>query len=1021
MSIDILHRTLLIRASAGSGKTYQLGNRVIGLVGVRGADPTSLMALTFTRKAAGEFADAVLAKLAGAALESSRADTLARELGQAIDVEATLLRMVRSLPRLQFGTIDSFFSRIVRGFPYELGLTSGQFELLTGPRQEAALAEIRTGLVDAALDDGDASEFLHAFRRATLGKEKKGVGESLTSFFGSWHGLWKSGAVGARNREAMPFGNLPGVDVWERDKAGLAGQLRAAVPSISWTDARQKKAFDGMIDALEAHTIGSGSLGDGGTLLKSVLDWGGRDEAPALKLYKPFEPGPSVGKPLGQMVRLLINCELGAAVERTSAVLELVERYDRECDRRLRRRGLLGFDDLKGLMSGWMTGPGAGVDPDRIDFRLDVRGRHWLLDEFQDTSPTEWRGLEPLLDRASKDPEGSLFVVGDVKQAIYRWRGGEVGLFDEVERKYRGDLAVFTMPESRRSCDAVLQLVNGICGHREAIASVLGSEVVSQWPWEAHVPAEARITGLSRVEVVPGELKDRLDRTVVLLREIGIPNLDLSCGILVRTNDEVRQVAERLRLEGIPVVEEGVRRPADDNVVGVALKALLGWLADPADTLARGIVRMSPFEGVLASRWGRDGAGDSEASNGDAAAVVVDWKAWEGLMGDAGTRGFAGMVERLVEPLWGGWSGFSRRRADDLIGALAAFDASGGAGARAALRSIEGLEVSQPPGAAAVQVMTIHKSKGLGFDVVILPEVEDEAIPNASRFRIAQGDGWCLDTPAAWVRAQVPALRELEEAWGITQRYDALCLLYVALTRAKRGLYVLMPDASATSVNRPSLVQLIRTALPAADGDVLWQQGDPLWMRDVKPASIRQDPPTPVLVPSRPLQDRLTATSAKRRSGSAPADSPTGMEIGTAFHAAFERVGWIDEETPGLPKDDIGSRVLDLVMDPDLREYFERRGRTVVLHREQPVEAILDGQWFSGVIDRLHVHEDGNRVEVLDFKTDAVESMESLVEKYSGQMEIYRRVMSEVYPGAQVECRLLSTRLRKVIRVQPPE
>lgn len=1019
MSIDILGRNLLIRASAGSGKTYQLGNRVIGLVGVRGADPTSLMALTFTRKAAGEFADAVLAKLAHAALDPARADTLARELGQAIDVEATLLRMVRSLPRLQFGTIDSFFSRIVRGFPYELGLTSGQFELLTGPRLETALAEIRTGLVDAALDDGEASEFLHAFRRATLGKEKKSVGESLASFFRSWHGLWKSGSVGAQNRDPMPFGNLPGVDAWERDKGGLAKQLRAAAPLISWTDARQKKAFDGMIDALEGHTIGSGSLSDAGSLVKSVLDWGGRDEAPILKLYKTFQPGPSVGTPLRQMVRLLIDCELGAAVERTTAVLELVERYDRECDRRLRRRGMLGFDDLKSLMGSWMAGPGAAMDPDRIDFRLDGRGRHWLLDEFQDTSPTEWRGLEPMLDRSSEDPDGSLFVVGDVKQAIYRWRGGEVGLFEEVERKYRGDLAVFSMPESRRSCGAVLQLVNGICGQRAAIESVLGTNVASQWPWETHVPANPEVTGLSRVEVVPGDLKDRLDRTVVLLREIGIPDLDLSCGILVRTNDEVREVADRLRLENIPVVEEGVRRPADDNVVGVALKALLGWLADPADTLARGIVRMSPFERVLASRWGGHEAGVLETETGDSLGVVVDWKAWEGLLEDAGTLGFAGMVEGLVEPLWDGWSGFSRRRADDLIGTLAAFDASGGAGARAALRSIEGLEVSQPPGAAAVQVMTIHKSKGLGFDVVILPDVEDEAIPNAARFRIAVGDGWALDNPAAWVRDQVPVLRDLEERWGITQRYDALCLLYVALTRAKRGLYVLMKDASATAASRPSLAQLIRTALPAADGDVLWERGDPLWMRGVGPVEAHQTPDSPKLAPSRPLQDRLTTTSTKRGTRSTPVDSPVGMEIGSAFHTAFETVGWIDEEMPVLPKDDIRSRVMDLVMDPDLRVHFERRGRPVLLHREQPVEAVLDGQWFSGVIDRLHVYEGGKRVEVIDFKTDAVDSMETLVDRYSGQMDVYRRVISEMFPGARVECLLLSTRLRKAISVEP--
>ena len=76
------------------------------------------------------------------------------------------------------------------------------------------------------------------------------------------------------------------------------------------------------------------------------------------------------------------------------------------------------------------------------------------------------------------------------------------------------------------------------------------------------------------------------------------------------------------------------------------------------------------------------------------------------------------------------------------------------------------------------------------------------------------------------------------------------------------------------------------------------------------------------------------------------------------------------------------------------------------------------GRWFSGVIDRLHVHDDGKRVEVIDFKTDAVDSMEILVDRYSGQMEVYRRVMSQLYPGARVECLLLSTKLRRTIRVE---
>ena len=64
------------------------------------------------------------------------------------------------------------------------------------------------------------------------------------------------------------------------------------------------------------------------------------------------------------------------------------------------------------------------------------------------------------------------------------------------------------------------------------------------------------------------------------------------------------------------------------------------------------------------------------------------------------------------------------------------------------------------------------------------------------------------------------------------------------------------------------------------------------------------------------------------------------------------------------------------------------------------------------MVDRLHVFDGGRRVEVIDFKTDAVDSPGELAERYAGQMEAYRRVLAGVYPGAVVECALLSTRLR---------
>ena len=101
--------------------------------------------------------------------------------------------------------------------------------------------------------------------------------------------------------------------------------------------------------------------------------------------------------------------------------------------------------------------------------------------------------------------------------------------------------------------------------------------------------------------------------------------------------------------------------------------------------------------------------------------------------------------------------------------------------------------------------------------------------------------------------------------------------------------------------------------------------------------------------------------------------------------------------------------------------YDERGGRTVDLFREQPVEAILDGKWLSGIVDRLHVIRDGagvvKEVEVIDFKTDAVETPEQLVERYAGQMEAYREVMAKAFGGAPVRCGLLSTKLRRWVDV----
>ena len=124
-------RHVMILASAGSGKTYALTNRFVRLL-ARGARPERIVALTFTRKAAGEFFDEILQKLARAACDDGFAGRLARDItagdppGQPLPGPAEFRRMLRdvvdAMPRLRLGTLDGFFARIVQAFPLELGL-----------------------------------------------------------------------------------------------------------------------------------------------------------------------------------------------------------------------------------------------------------------------------------------------------------------------------------------------------------------------------------------------------------------------------------------------------------------------------------------------------------------------------------------------------------------------------------------------------------------------------------------------------------------------------------------------------------------------------------------------------------------------------------------------------------------------------------------------------------------------------------------------------------------------------------
>lgn len=1002
--MKISEKNLLVLASAGSGKTFRLSDRIIRLM-ASGAEPEKIVALTFTRKAAGEFADAILRKLAGAAKDPGKAAELEAGFGMSeVDFPELLEKVTRKLPRLTLGTMDSFFAKVVRGFQYELGVTGGRFELLEGEVAEALKEELLEGLLEGGAHGHDEEEFAEIFRRATQGSEGAQVLEALRGFIGGWHGVY----VSPRKRQWGPTG-LAGVEVseWEKRKAGLAAAVRRDVPGIVLTDKRQQKAIEAMIDALERHTVGSGSLDKASSLLEKVME-AAVDGSGALELafYKPFAITGMAAEALREMVNLAARCEFAAALSRTRGVEGVIAGYDGLVERELRRKGKLGFDDVKRLMGRWMGDEDARLRREAVDFRLDSNYGHWLLDEFQDTSRDEWNALLPLVEEGLTNDESTVFIVGDKKQAIYAWRGGEVGLFDEITKTYGGGLEVATMAESWRSCPEVLEPVNRVFGDKATMAELFGA-VAARWDWENHVSAKPLRSpgkaGHAKIEVMDKD--DKPERLIALLKDLGVGRKRISCGVLVQTNEKVKACADGLREAGFQVVEEGAREPGKDHPVGVMVVQLLRWLADPADRFAERTVMMSPLKAALDTRFG--GA----------------WQAaWEGLGGRVSEVGFAGMIAELIGPMRDGWKKFGRRRAEVLLEALGDLDQRGVVTAREAADAIARLKISQSPGVAAVQVMTVHKSKGLGFDVVVVPDLPADKIPNFKHYHTVIGEEWVCMPPARWARALIPELCEAESRWAAQQTYESFCKLYVAMTRSKRGLYMFLDTPSKSAEEgKASLPNWLMTSLGLDGGEnTVFETGDPRWADALEEIAAAEETESARLGVALAKRERRTPSGEKGKS--AVSGSAQGRRFGTAIHAAFEKIGWIDEGDDPVFPEDLRPTMEQALSIPEIRSLLSKGGRNINLHREQRIEAVLDGGWLSGVIDRLHIHRDGDgsvsKVEIIDFKTDRVDSAEQLNTRYAGQMEAYRRAMQAIHPQAEVKCLLISTALMVVVGME---
>ena len=1027
----------IIRASAGTGKTFQLSNRYLKLL-VDGVNPESILASTFTRKASGEILDRIIQRLARAANSSTESQSLAGELGLETlpqsQARPLLVRLLHRLHLLQISTLDSYFSKLARRHCLELGL-SPQWSIV----QSARDIWLREEAARRILSDGRASELIYLLAK---GESRRSIIQLIDDTLDALYEIYQDAVETA-------WSNLPQLDpVPPGELASILEDLQAL--ELNKTLAKAREGNLGAFEVEDYDRFFENGLAKALSQGKEVFN---RSEIPT-------EVKTAYLKLFDHIAAVKLR-EHGARLEGAKALLDA---FDDEYQSLKLGENTLRFSDVTRLLDSALAKANPRFDP----LSSEQPVQHLLLDEFQDTSPIQWRILQPVAKQITATPKGSLLCVGDIKQAIYGWRGGVAEILDEVQQDLNGEVVVDHLVKSYRSSPVIMEVVNQVFSRLDRHPKLGDDPGLLRWQgrFEPHESALPDQKGHAKVFCSADPFAFVADCLAQDLRRYE----NLTCGVLVRTNNDVGRMMDELTRRGVPASEESGKSIADSPAVRVILSAMK-WLDYPGDSVARFHVARS----ALGDSWGLESESiPFPRSENEAIA--------EALRGSLLQDGYGVTVERWVCSLLPGFDDRERQRLHQLVDLAYLFDRQKTIRPYDFVRYITHQKVSDPT-SSNIRVMNIHQAKGLEFDVVYLPDLEGKMAGQEPPFVTER------PRPTERVSAVSPYLKQSLQAimppplpervrhWKSQQISESLCRFYVAMTRAARALYFVTQAPKSNTGNLTQtwsglVMATLNDGRVMEDGESGCEWGDADWYEQGQFPPIVE--PESTCLQARPLKFSTGETQASRliRSTSPSAQEGGGnvevaqvlrrgatqaMLRGTAVHAIFEQIKWrereVDEKTilnwlaafalPVKERQELAEQIGQLlrsdtamgIMDESQYRLWLKAKWNKLSHVEMSLDVqteyefatIMDQQMWRGAIDRLVWVRSESKLEaadIIDFKTDRVESSDGLVLQervayYRPQLEAYRRALSKMtcLPESQISTRLWFVQTNEIVEV----
>jgi ATP-dependent exoDNAse (exonuclease V) beta subunit len=1016
-SIQFPHFTIL-KASAGSGKTYSLTERFVQFL-LSNKIPQNhlrnILAITFSNNAAKEMKERILSWLKDiyfkdpvkskelSEIVSLKAEHLPDKAGAVID------EILKNYTEFQVKTIDSFMTSIYKASAINLGF-SPDFDILMNPENLMAYAFNR--FLRRVRENTPEAEILEELLKIIL--ENRG-GDS-----------------------AFPWD--PSKDFLE-EVAELHHQLSSIVKGAKIIDMEKKigsikKEILETAENLDRLIERSGLTKSKGSSFDHILERVRSDDFPGLvdrgllniPVIKPQKEreAPWYAKIsnqwdlLGNQIKKFIELY---AMSYYTPYLRTFEAFRDILEDVKKREGAIFIHDINKKLSDYLDHE---IVPD-VYFRMGETIYHYLIDEFQDTSPIQWANLFPLIEN-SLSQGGSLFAVGDTKQAIYGFRNADYEIMKRLESKNPFPSAlhnVIVLEINYRSHEGVVDFSKAF------FKKMIASHERYQEPASRSglIDFEQRVNegreGSGYAEVIRCEKRDdrppEKDKVQDLIKDLiqrGYSYSDIA--ILAYRNEDVVNVTTWLNEIDVPFISFS-SLDIRTRKFTAEIVALLTFLDSPPNDLSfAGFILGDIFRKALEGDgkiFGLNALHEFLFKNRKKAPLYkafqeefpVLWRIYfEDLFRSTGYLPLYDLVSKVYN-LFRVFDNFKEEEATliKILEVIKNFEGEGRNNPSDFLKCASAEEAGEldwtidvPAGVNAVKVMTIHKAKGLGFPVAIVLLYEET--PRGFKYILdEEKDGVHLFKINQRIMKANRFLQEKYEEERLKDLANKLNTLYVGFTRAEGELYIIG-------------VQGRRDHFPL---DLLKKMDSQSGYKNVpRPRSLEttqvrmelHHPPDPIKFPLSTierlnLEERLRGEFIHRVLYFIDSiDEKIELEL----ERIIQRVR--EEMRTDYPMGTVKENLLEFLNLEKIKPYFQAKTDRVI--RKEQDFSDSRGNLFR--MDRVIMDED--QISVIDYKTGTDREAER---EYISQIKNYIRILKEIYPEKNIEGVIAYVDLKETKRI----